>query len=210
MTASSELAASPRTVLGKASRRLGSAGQIPAVVYGLGRDAAPIALDRHDFEVWYGHHGAGGVVELTLEGEKKPLNVMIREVQHSAVKGRVLHIDFLAVSMTELINSVTTLHLVNDPEGVKAGGVLNVAVHELNVEALPGDLTESIEVDVAGLGMGESLHIKDIVPPAGVTILDDPELLVASVIAPRSETEEELGEEAAAEPEVIGAKGDEE
>lgn len=208
MTAASELAASPRAVVGKASRRLGSAGQIPAVVYGVGREAASVAVDRHDFEVWFSHHGASGVIELTLEGEKKPLNVMIREVQRSSVKGQVLHIDFLVVSMNKPVQATAPLHLVNDPAGVRAGGILNVTMHELSIEALPADLPEVIEHDVSALEVGDSLLVGDVAAPKGVTLLDDPETMVASVIAPRVEIEEEAGE--VAEPELIGAKESEE
>ncbi len=204
MTEVSEFTASPRTVIGKSSRRLGSAGQIPAVVYGPNRETSSVAIDRHEFEVWYAQHGSSGVIELTLEGEKKPINVMIRDVQRSAVKGQVLHIDFLAVSMTKPVHAVTSLHLVNDPEGVRAGGVLSVAVYELNIEALPGDLPESIEHDISALEMGDLLLVGDIVVPAGVTLLDDPAGVVASVLAPRSEIEEEVAAELT-EPEVIGA-----
>ncbi len=104
MTATSELAAAPREIIGKSSRRLARAGQIPAVLYGRGRDAMAIAVDRHDFELFMSHHAAGAaLVELKLEGEKKPVNAMVREVQRSPIKGNVLHIDFVAVSMTEKV-----------------------------------------------------------------------------------------------------------
>lgn len=205
MTAGSELTATPRTVIGKASSRLSAAGQIPAVLYGAGREAMPIAVDRHDFELWAAHHAAGsGIVELKVAGEKKPINAMVREIQHSTVKGTILHVDFLAVSMNKPVHASVPLHLLNDPEGVKAGGVLTVNVHELNVEALPTDLPEVIEWDVSALQMGESLHIGDLVPPEGVKLLDDPEAIVASVQAPRVEVEGAVEE--VSEPEVIGSK----
>jgi large subunit ribosomal protein L25 len=193
MTASSELTATPREVVGKSSRRLASSGQIPAVLYGRGREAAAIALDRHDFEQFMTHHAAGAaLVELKLEGEKKPINAMVREVQRSPIKGNVLH-------------AVVPIHLINDPAGVKAGGILTINMHELNIEALPGDLPEAIEWDVAAMEMGDTLHLADIAAPEGIRLLDEPESIVASVQAPRVEVEEaEVGEEA--EPELIGAK----
>lgn len=208
MTASTELTAVPRTIIGKSSHRLATANQIPAVLYGFGREAASIAVDRHDFEQWAAHHAAGaGMVQLKLEGEKKPIDAVVREIQHSAVKGSILHIDFLAVSMNKPIHANVPLHLVNDPEGVKAGGVLTVNVHELNVEALPKDLPEMIEWDVTPLEMGDTLHLGDIAAPAGITLLDDPDTIIASVQAPRVEVEE-VSEETV-EPEVIGAKSEE-
>lgn len=207
MTASTELTAVPRTIIGKSSHRLAAANQIPAVLYGFGREAASIAVDRHDFEQWAAHHAAGsGMVQLKLEGEKKPIDAVVREIQHSAVKGSILHIDFLAVSMNKPIHANVPLHLVSDPEGVKAGGVLTVNTHELNVEALPKDLPEAIEWDVTPLQMGDTLHLSDISVPSGITLLDSPETIIASVQAPRAEVEE-VAEEAA-EPEVIGAKSE--
>lgn len=210
MTASSELTAYPRETIGKASRRLAHSGRIPAVLYGAGRDPIPLAIERHDFDLFTAHHAAGStVVELRIEGESKPVNAMIREVQHSSVKGTPMHVDFLSVSMNKPVHAVVPLHLVGDSEGVKAGGILTVNLHELNVEAKPGDMPEAVESDVSALEVGDSLQLSDITPPAGVTLLDDPETVVASVLAPRLESEEEASLEAA-EPEVVGKPSEEE
>ena len=210
MTATSELTAAPREIIGKSSRRLAHANQIPAVLYGRGREAKPIAVDRHDFELFMSHHAAGAaLVELKLEGEKKPINAMVREVQRSPIKGNVLHIDFVAVSMTETVHAVVPIHLVSDPAGVKAGGILTINMHELSIEALPGDLPEALEWDVAWMEVGDTLHLSAIEAPKGIKLLDDPEAIIASVQAPRVEVEEvEVEEEA--EPEIIGAKDEEE
>jgi len=195
----------PREKVGKANRRLALDNQIPAVLYGPGREPLSLAVDRHDFELFIGKHAAGStLVDLKIEGHKKSVSAMIREVQHSAVKGNVLHIDFLEVSMDKPVHAVVTLHLVNDPAGVKAGGVLTVNLHEINIEAKPAELPETMEVDVANLELGDSVHVSDIVAPDGVAILDDPELVVASVQAPRVELEEPIVPEEGAEPELIG------
>lgn len=208
MTAASELIATSREILGKANRRLGK-DAVPAVLYGPDRKAVPLAIDRHAFELFAAQHAAGAtLVELTVEGEKKPVNAMIRDVQRSPVKGTILHVDFMEVQMNKPVHATVALNLVNDPEGVKAGGVLTVSLHELNVEAKPADLPESIEVDVAGLELNHSLHVSDVVAPKGVTILDDSELIVASVQPPRTDAAEEAELEAV-EPELIG-KDDEE
>jgi len=210
MTATSELTALPREMIGKSSTRLGHVGQIPAVLYGQGREPIAIAIDRHEFELFSAHHSGATLVELKVEGEKKPVNAMVREVQHSPVKGTVLHVDFVAVSMTETIHAAVPLHLVGDPAGVKAGGVLTVNMHELNVESLPGDLPEALEWDVAGLEMGDTLHVGDVTPPKGIVLLDDAEAIVASVQAPRAEEEVEEGVVEVAEPELIGSTPTEE
>jgi large subunit ribosomal protein L25 len=208
MTAASELSATPRTKTGKTAHSLAAEGKVPAILYGPGREALPIAIDRHEFEMFTTHHSAGStIVELKIEGEAKPVNAMLREVQHSAVKGTVLHVDFQEVSMNKLIHAVVALTLVNDPVGVRAGGTLTINVHELNVEGKPGDLPDHIEVDASGLEIGDALHISDIVAPKGIRLLDDVELVVASVQAPRVEVEEEAAVEVA-EPEIIGSKAE--
>jgi large subunit ribosomal protein L25 len=204
MTAATSLSVTPREKIGKANRRLAADNQIPAVLYGPGREPIAVALDRHEFELFMSHHAAGStLVDLTVEGTKKTISAMVREVQRSAIKGTVLHVDFLEVAMNKPVHAVVTLHLVNDPEGVKAGGVLTVNTHELNIEAKPGDLPEIVEADVAALQIGDTLHLADIAMPAGVIALDDPEMIIASVQAPRVEVEEE-GAEEMVEPELIG------
>lgn len=211
MAVSTTLMAYPRTVIGKASRRLAQDNRIPAVLYGPERETVAISVDRHAFEQLMAHHAAGStILELEVEGEKKPVNAMIREMQTGPIKGQILHVDFLAVQMNKPVHAVVALRLVNDPVGVRAGGVLTTSFHEVNVEAKPGDLPDAIEVDVAGLEVGDSLHVSDIVPPQGVTILDDPEEVLVSVQAPRIEVEEEAVAEEEAEPEVIGGKAEEE
>lgn len=203
MTASTELSATPREVIGKTSKKLAHAGQVPAVLYGTGRDPLPLTLSRHEFDLFTLHHALGStIVELKIEGESKPINAMVREVQTSPVKGSVLHVDLLAVAMNKPVHATLALHLVNDPQGVREGGILTVNVHEINVEAKPGDLPDVMEYDVSGLSMGDALHIGDIPAPKGVTILDDPEAVVASVTAPKVEVEG--AEVEITEPTVIG------
>lgn len=210
MTAPSELTAYPREVVGKASRRLAHEGRIPAVLYGPGTQPVPLAIARHDFDLFAAHHTAGAtILSLNIEGHKRPVHAMIREVQHSAVKGTPLHIDFLAVTMDKPVHATVALHLVNDPAGVRAGGILTVNLHEINVSAKPNDLPEVIEFDVEALEIGDSVHIRDIVAPKGVELIDDPETIVASVQAPKVEAEVEEAAEAA-EPEVIGKAAEEE
>jgi len=207
MTASTILPVFPRDVIGKASHRLAHENRIPAVLYGPGRDTVSLSIDRHDFELLMAHHASSSmIVELKVEGEKKPINAMIREMQTSPVKGQIIHVDFMVVQMDVAVHAAITLHFINDAAGVKAGGILTTNFHEINVEAKPGDLPEAIEIDVAALEIGDTLHVKDISAPKGVTILDDPEEVLVSVQAPRVEVEEEGVE--AAEPELIGGKAE--
>jgi len=209
MSDTTVLEALKRDQVGKANRQLAGTDRIAAVLYGLGREAMPISIGRHDFELLMSHHVSSSLlVEIKLEGEKKPLHAMIREMQVGPVKGNILHIDFMAVDMNETVHAAIALHFVNDPEGVKKGGVLTVDRHELNVEAKPGDLPESIDVDVSALEIGDSLHVRDVVAPKNVVLLDDMDGILASVMPPAAE-EEEVVETAAVEPELIGKDAEE-
>jgi large subunit ribosomal protein L25 len=209
MAESTVLTVFPRTVIGKANRRLGTEGRIPAVLYGMSREALSLEVTRHDFEQFMSHHSTSStVVEIQIAGEKKPVHAMIRELQVGPIKGQIMHIDFMAVSLDALVSAVVSVRLTGDPAGVKEGGILTVDRHEVNVEAKPGDLPEFIELDVAALEIGDSVHVRDITPPKGVTITDDVDAIVASVTPPAAE--EEVEEVAVAEePELIGAKPEE-
>ena len=210
MSESTVLNVFQRTVIGKASRRLTDQGRIPAVLYGMGRDAMSIEVERHDFEQFMSHHSAGStLVEIQIDGEKKPVNAMIRELQTSPIKGNILHVDFMAVSLNKPVHAVVALRFANDPAGVKAGGVLTIDKHDLNIEAKPAEIPETIELDVSALEVGDSLHVRDVTAPKGVTLLDDMDAIIASVTPPTVVVEEEEVAETA-EPEVIGAKPEEE
>jgi large subunit ribosomal protein L25 len=208
MAESTVLTVFPRTIVGKANRRLGAEGRIPAVLYGMSREALAIEIVRHDFEQFMLHHSAGStLVEIQIEGEKEPVHAMIREMQKNPLKGQILHVDFMAVSLDIPVHAVISLRLINDPAGVKVGGVLTVDRHELNVEAKPANLPEFIEFDVSALEIGDSIHVRDITAPEGVTLIDDADAIIASVTPPTVAAETE--ESATAEPELIGSKTEE-
>ncbi|MDY0088493.1 MAG: 50S ribosomal protein L25, partial [Coriobacteriia bacterium] len=175
MTESTTIIARQREIIGKANRRLAEANEIPAVLYGPGREPAPLALDRHEFELMMSHQVGGSlVVSLSVEGENKPVNAVIREIQRSPVKGNILHVDFLTIRMDQKLAATLPFHFVGESPGVKAGGVLMHTMREVMVEALPAELPESLEVDISGLELGHSITVADLVAPAGVEITDDP------------------------------------
>lgn len=206
MTDTTAIEVQPRDVIGKANRRLKSEGQIPAVLYGTGREALALAVDRHDFEYMMQHHGTGAtIVKMNIVGESEPVDAIIKDIQVSPVKGHVIHIDFMAIRMDEVLQASAPMNFVGDAPGVKEGGVLLHDLREFTVEALPKDLPESIDVDISQLGLGSSLSVGDVVAPAGVTILDEPDVTICSVTLPMAEEEPEVeGEEEAAEPVLIG------
>ena len=194
---------------GKANR-LRKTGSVPGVVYSDGAPAEAIQIDAHDFGMILQHHGDSMILALSIEGEQVP--VLLREVQHHPVSGDLLHADFLKISMTEKLETHVTIHLVGEATGVKlGGGVLDQSLFELEIEGLPGDIPESIDVDVSALAIGDHLTVADIVLPAGITAISEADQAIASVLAPRleEETETEAGEGASeGEPEVIKAKHD--
>ena len=115
---------------------------------------------------------------------------LIQEVQHHPVSGKVLHVDLHAVAMDELLTAEATVETVGEPAGVATGGgVMELILRTLEIECLPGDLPESITVDVSKLQIGESIHVRDLTLPKGVTVLNDADLPVVSVAAPTVEEE---------------------
>jgi large subunit ribosomal protein L25 len=155
--------------------------------------------------------GENILVELEIAGEKGSRMAMIQEIQHSPVGGDVLHVDFHAVSMDEKIEADVPLEPVGVANGVKNfGGLLEQSLRILEVECLPRDLPDKITVDVSGLNIGDSIHVRDIQLPAGVAAKTQPDLTAFSVVAPVVE-EEPVAEvaEAAAGPEVIKEKKEE-
>ena len=212
-----KLAAHSRDVSGSSAvRRLRKGGVMPAVVNDEHGKAVSIQLDRHDFERML-HHNRGGNLLIDLSvGEAAARKVLLKDVQREAVFGTPIHADFVEVSMTKKMRVGIALRLVGEPVGVSQdGGVLEHLLRELDVECLPTDLVDEIDVDVSALKIGGTILIRDIKVDPKFTILTAADVAVATVAAPRRE--EEVTAEAAvaaegekAEPEVITAKKTEE
>jgi large subunit ribosomal protein L25 len=197
---STRLTATVREIEGsRANRRLRRQGRVPAVLYG--GDAEPIALSVDQRELRHALHGAGAVLEIEVEGDLQ--NAVVKDTQVHPVRHEAIHIDFVRVRMDVAIHSIVTLELVGaeDSPGTDEGGVLEQQLREVNVEALPGDIPETIQHDVSSLEMGATVTVADLSASEGVTILDDEELVVASITLPRLEVETD---EAETETEVVG------
>ena len=144
------------------------------------------------------------LVSLEVEGEKGPRHAMIQDVQHHPVSADVLHVDFVRVLMNEAVTSTIPVEPRGEPDGVKTqGGILEQSLREMEVEALPADLPELIYVDVSGLKVGDTILVKDVKLPSGVTALDDPELAVFVLAEPNVAVQEET---VAAAPEALKEK----
>lgn len=211
-----KLEAKKREITGtEAVRRLRRQGLVPAVVYGSGKAAQMLELNAHDLDqALRGHGGEHMVMDLEVDGGKA-LKVLLKEVQHHPVSGKIIHADFNEISMTRKLRVEIPVRLVGEPVGVsQQGGVLEHIMREVEVECLPGDIIEHVDLDVAGLHIGESLTIANVqLDPAKYHVLSSPTLAVAAVAAPRAEEEvvapEAAAEGAVAEPEVITAKKEE-
>jgi large subunit ribosomal protein L25 len=200
------LAVSARAVEGsRATRRLRRQGLVPGVMYGGGEDPQPFAVDARTLRNTIAHSGA--VIEISLDGAKGT-PVIVKDLQNHPVRGHALHVDFLRVRMDQKIHSTVTLELTGAHEapGVVEGGILNQEVRELNIEALPGDIPDSIVHDVSGLEMNATLTLSVIAAPAGVTLLDDPDETVIVTITPP--TLEPVEEEIETETELVGEDGE--
>jgi large subunit ribosomal protein L25 len=193
-----------------AARKLKARGIVPAVIYGAKHKPQPLQVAARDINAMFSHaSGENILVELEMPGEKSNRMALVQEVQHSPVGGRILHIDFHAISMDEKIHAEVPLEPTGIANGVKNfGGLLEQSLRNLPIECLPVDLPDRITVDVSALNIGDSIHVRDIQLPSGVAAKVQPELTVFSVMAPVIEEAPVpvAADAAAAGPEVITEK----
>jgi large subunit ribosomal protein L25 len=213
------LSANSRDVTGKgAARTLRSQGQVPAVIYGHGRDPQSLTLNARDLDRMLSHIQAEStVIEVTVGGATA--KTLIREIQRHPIRRQILHVDFQALVAGEKVIVSIPIVLIGVPEGVRLdGGVLDQTLRELEIEVDPSNIPDRIELDVTSMVIGDSKHVSDLVVPSGVEVQNDADTSVAVVAAPRAVIEEtpvvaeavegEAG--AVAEPEVIGRGKEEE
>ena len=183
-----------RSILGSAeARRLRRQGLIPGVLYGREKPVAISIPERDLRTALTGEAGSNAVLDVVV-GEGKTHASVLKEYQLDAVRGTITHVDLQEVRLDQPIHATVPLRLVGEAPGTKEGGVLTQAVTELNVEALPLEVPASVDFDVSGLQIGDSAHLSQVALPDGVTLLDDGETLLASVVQPRVEEEPETTE----------------
>jgi large subunit ribosomal protein L25 len=205
MADSSTLSLSSRTPEGsRSSRRLRRQGLVPGVIYG-GSDAPEhFAVDARILRNTLAR--AGQIIEVSLEGGSTT-NVLIKDVQRHPVRGEAVHVDLLRVRMDEKIHATVPLEFTGADEapGVVEGGIFNQEQRELAIEALPGDIPDSITYDVSDLEINATVTLDVLTAPSGVTLLDDPETVIATITPP---TLEPVEEEIETETEVVGEEGE--
>lgn len=192
------LPAEPRDTLGtRATRRLREAGKLPAIVYGHKQDAVNVTVPAKPFNesLKKGAH----VFELAIGGKKE--NALLKDVQYDHLGTQIIHIDFARVDLNEKVTVTVGIELKGDAPGEKDGGILQQIMSDIEVECVVTEIPHSIVYNVSNLKLDESVHVRDLALPAGVTTEVDPEQIVAVCHA----VKEEVVEEAAAEgePDVI-------
>ncbi len=195
-----------RNVIGKQVKALRREGMLPAVLYGKHIDPIPLSLDAREADRVLSNISLSTLVTIDLEGNRYP--ALIRERQRNVIAGNIIHVDFLAITMSEKLRANVAIEFEGEaPATLDLGGYLVTGVSELAVECLPSDLPERVLVDVSGLKeIGDTIYVRDIVVPDNVEILDEPDtmvVLIASRAVPVEEEEEEELEEELEEPKVI-------
>ena len=206
-TQTAQVTARPRTELGsRANKRLRESGFIPGVVYGHKEAVVPVTLPRKELTNYLGH--GTHLFDLALDGKSE--KVLVKEVQYDHLGLEVIHVDFARVSLDEKVEVTVALELKGTPKGEEEGGVLQQIINELEIECLVTDIPEVIRHNVSELEKDAVLHIRDLQLPPGVRVLQDGDLIVATVREVQEAAPAEVVEAAAAEPEVIGRKPAEE
>src|SRR5262245_62130018 len=184
------------------SRRLRRQGLVPGVLYGRGNE--PHAISVPERELRRALTGAGGlhtILDVVLEGQETTHPSILKEYQQDVIRGRVIHIDLQEVRLDQPIQASVVVELVGGDEapGIKEGGVLSQVSREINVEALPMEIPERLELDVSGMEMNATLRLADLPPREGVTYLDDPGETVRATVARPTRVEEPEAEVAEGE-----------
>jgi large subunit ribosomal protein L25 len=205
-TTTTKLNVNSRTGEGsRAARRLRRSGRVPGVLYGGG--AEPVGFDADARELRLALAGSGAVLDLSVDGEKAT-PVVLKEAQRDPVRGETTHVDLLRVRLDQKIHAVVTVELegVDDAPGVKQGGVLEQITREVNVEALPTAIPESIVHEIGEMEIGETILLSALSVPDDVTLLDDlEETVIATLSPPRLQAE--TAEEIESETELVGEAG---
>ena len=209
-----KLKAEPRSTVGRSAvRKLRARGFIPAVIYGGDDKPQPLQVSARDINAMMSQaSGENVLVELEIGDNSQSRTALVQEIQHSPVGGQIRHVDFHAVSMDQMIQAEVPLEPVGTSVGVKTfGGLLEQSLRSLAIECLPGDLPDRITVDVSQLNIGDSIHVREIQLPQGVTPKVQLDWTAFSVLAPVVEAEPVAAEAeaAAAGPEVITEKKEE-
>jgi large subunit ribosomal protein L25 len=192
------------------SRRLRREGLVPGVLYGRGKPPHAICVPERELRrALTGPAGLHAILDVALDGQKSVRPAILKDFQQHPVKGGLVHVDLQEVRLDQPIQAQVVVHLVGEPVGVTEGGVLSQVQREINVEGLPMEIPDHLDLDVSGMAIGDTLRLADLPAAPGISYLDDPEgtvlatvTLPTRVVEPEPEVEEEEGVEPEAEGEV--------
>ncbi|MBI3636613.1 MAG: 50S ribosomal protein L25 [Candidatus Rokubacteria bacterium] len=184
-----ELTIKPREATGKeVAKRLRREGTVPAVLYGGAKPQAVTVDPKAVLRIIHGHEGSTQLLTLKVEGESVAKMAIIRDLQFDPVSERLLHVDLQEVTADRAITVRVAVHVVGEAAGVKEEkGILNLAMHEIEVSCLPTNIPERIDADVSALRIGDVLTVRELRAPEGVRIVNDPAQAVATVQPPMAE-----------------------
>jgi large subunit ribosomal protein L25 len=210
-----ELAAKKRSLLGSKVKRLRREGWVPGVIYGRDFESVALQFDKYNLRHVLSQVGGSQLINIKIDGADEPESALLRDVQRDVITGDLLHVDFYRVMMTETITTeIPLLTTGESPVAEQKEGILLHGISEIEVECLPGDLVDALEVDLSELtGVGQAILVEDLAIPSGISILTEPDEMIARLVPleevelerPAAEVEEELiMAEELEEVEVIG------
>jgi len=185
-----EISVQRREAIGKgAARSIRRAGRVPAVIYGGNGTSVPVSVNRHEIEraIHSGGESENVVVNIAIAGEDAKELALVRQTQHDPLTGALEHMDFLRISVDKPITTTVPIHPVGSCKGVKAGGIFEQLLREVEIECLPLEIPDFLEIDVADLDIGHSLHVSNIPLNPKYRILTVSDRTVASVALPKVE-----------------------
>jgi len=206
------LVVQPRDLIGsRNARRLRKTGLIPGVLYGHGKEATAFAVDPHALRPVLVGGGTHAVLSVTVEGQSKAYNAIIKELELDRVKSTVTHIDLQEIRLDETIETTVTVSFEGEAIGLKSGGMLDESTREVTIKGLVTAIPERLVLDISAMDINDTAKVGDLVVPEGIEVMNDPEEVLCSLLPPRK-VEEELeegaegaeGAVAGAEPEVVG------
>lgn len=174
-------------------RELRQNGQVPGVLYGKDTETATVSVSYSRFMRVLKDQGVNNVINLKLDGKQTP--VLVQDYQRDSIKDALLHIDFKKVDMAEKLDTNVGVELDGEPEGARDGGIVQQQMRELDIRCLPGNIPETVKVDISAMQIGDALSISNLDVPKDVEILNDAGEMVVTVLPPATENAEETDEE---------------
>jgi large subunit ribosomal protein L25 len=201
------LIAQKRTETGDGpAKRLRAGGRVPAVVYGLDGGSVSVSVPARELDHIL-HSASGSNTLISLKVDDSSQLALARQVHRHPVRGTVLHVDFIRVRADQTIEAEVSIQFLGEAEGVRNGGLFEQSIFSLTVEALPGDIPNTFDIDISELVIGDSIHVRDFEVPAGVVVLQEEDAVVAHISLPRAVEEEVVEAVEGEEGEVAAAEG---